>query len=513
DPILPNPFEDHVDKRQLEGRKYQVSEEGPVDGYVKISRCQFTQGFENNGDEVVRPTDTVRLTLSAFPDRWFADLNPIDRTFFSFYIGAWCAGRTVLKKTNCWLQDIAQMAHKDDCVKHSLLALAGTYVFDYLPDMEHKLAAQVHYKKAVILLSLLLGNARQHTPSTRDAEALVAAIALLNMNDAVSEEHWRERKLTPRWLEGARLACRVLDMTNPGHHYRDPLNVQPSDARVGNAVIAGRATILALPMARLNIENTKDGQFAWLLQGSELSTQRIHGGCGMSPSLLHLFSQITHVAAFIHDDPIEYESTAMPLAYKLLDDLKKLCQWYEYEKADGDTRNISIDVHSIRDLLASGHLDAHGAINSGEGMTASTAEAWRFAAIIYLQCRLLRLPRTHPEVLLQASNLAATIRVMPTSGYMFTAQAPFFPVFLLGIVAIEDEHSQCASQWFEAVTQTKCRSSVPPAFAALKEIRQWMAAELTDASLPIPISVSDRYPWWEDVVDHVNEAIGMLCLV
>ncbi|KAF5526323.1 hypothetical protein CGCA056_v003627 [Colletotrichum aenigma] len=509
-----SPFEDHVETRQLEGLNYVRLEKGIVNGYIKLGAPRLAAGHEGDDNRQKSPHNklTVWLRAHQYPDQWFEELHPTDQRFFGFYIVAWCSGRTVLRRTNTWLVDIAQMAYKDNCVKHALLALAGTYVFDYRPLQKYKDMAEYHYKRAVILLSLQLGAARNDSLSDGDMEAVLAAIALLNMNDVVCSEHWRLQKRVPRWLDGARLSCQLLDTSDPGHRYRDPVNIQPSDARVGNAILASRAAIFALPMMPLMLENTKDKQFVWLLQGSELNTSRIHGGCGMSPSLLYQFAQITHLAALTHLDPVDSSFFAGPMALRMLHDLLGLSQWYEFERATGVTK-VKVDVDTIAGLLRSGHLDAHGAINSKEGMTASTAEAWRFAAIIYLQCRLLRLPRNHPDVLCQAANLAATIRVMPTSGYMFTAQAPFFPVFLLGVVAVEEEHSKCALDWFESVTETKCRSSVPPAYEALKKTREWMASNVHDAPLPIPDRIVDRHGWWEDVVDHVSKTSGTLCLV
>jgi hypothetical protein len=47
---------------------------------------------------------------------------------------------------------------------------------------------------------------------------------------------------------------------------------------------------------------------------------------------------------------------------------------------------------------------------------------------------------------------------MPTSGSQFTAQAPLFPVFLLGILATIPEHKAVSSNWFDEVLQTPVRS-------------------------------------------------------
>lgn len=47
---------------------------------------------------------------------------------------------------------------------------------------------------------------------------------------------------------------------------------------------------------------------------------------------------------------------------------------------------------------------------------------------------------------------------MPTQGRLFTAQAPLFPVFLLGVLGLQEEHRETSRQWFEKVIQTPVRS-------------------------------------------------------
>jgi hypothetical protein len=71
---------------------------------------------------------------------------------------------------------------------------------------------------------------------------------------------------------------------------------------------------------------------------------------------------------------------------------------------------------------------------------------------------ILRLPRNNPDVLANLTYLAKCINIMPTSGYNFTAQAPLFPVFLLGMLATVPEHVDVAQTWFESVTSTPVRS-------------------------------------------------------
>ena len=61
-------------------------------------------------------------------------------------------------------------------------------------------------------------------------------------------------------------------------------------------------------------------------------------------------------------------------------------------------------------------------------------------------------------VMQQLDDLARCIEVMPTSGNHFTAQAPLFPVFLLGLAGTIPEHKEVARAWFEQVVETPVRS-------------------------------------------------------
>ena len=55
-------------------------------------------------------------------------------------------------------------------------------------------------------------------------------------------------------------------------------------------------------------------------------------------------------------------------------------------------------------------------------------------------------------------NLEICIRIMPTSGKHFTAQAPLFPVFLLGLLAVVPLHKSTAMSWFDDVVKVPVRS-------------------------------------------------------
>ena len=55
-------------------------------------------------------------------------------------------------------------------------------------------------------------------------------------------------------------------------------------------------------------------------------------------------------------------------------------------------------------------------------------------------------------------DLAACIRIMPTGGPLFTAQAPLLPVFFLGALAVDARHKQASRKWFEDVVSAPVRS-------------------------------------------------------
>ena len=94
---------------------------------------------------------------------------------------AYCAGRTLLPKSNGYLCDIAPMAQKDECVKHALLAMAASYVLDYSPSDSLRARANNHYKKAANLLSGALKDSRSYTVGQE--ESVLATLVLFSHDD------------------------------------------------------------------------------------------------------------------------------------------------------------------------------------------------------------------------------------------------------------------------------------------------------------------------------------------
>lgn len=73
-------------------------------------------------------------------------------------------------------------------------------------------------------------------------------------------------------------------------------------------------------------------------------------------------------------------------------------------------------------------------------------------------------------------RLLRTVEYQPTSGKLFTAQTPLFSVFIGGIVAYKPEDRAVICAWFDPVCKGS-RGNVPPAYAALKQVWDWLDKE------------------------------------
>lgn len=93
----------------------------------------------------------------------------------------YCSGRTLLHKDNFWLADIAPMMARSELVKHSLLSNASGYMLDFTPVETLQVRANMHYKRAVNLLSSALQEIRPYQAGGE--EALIASIILLMGDD------------------------------------------------------------------------------------------------------------------------------------------------------------------------------------------------------------------------------------------------------------------------------------------------------------------------------------------
>ncbi|KAI9151684.1 hypothetical protein HJFPF1_08893 [Paramyrothecium foliicola] len=438
---------------------------------------------------------------------------------FDAHIKNWCPGRTILDDSNLWLKDFARM-HSNDGVRAAIQSLAGIYIYDYMPTDAIRKRVNLRFTQAEARFSQLLNS--PNTPSHENANEIITLSVLLSMQDIILTERRLKKPFIPRWLQGFRHGEHFLQATDQGTRFWDSNNVQTDTLHNAHCIMIGRGIILSQTMmvlpAPANFDPEQEAaRFGWLLYGSPADMYEIHGGCGFCKKLLHVFSRITYCAARLQQ---ERESPFVPVhAEFLLRELSEMRQWskppIEVKKnnplpqgpAAFDWESAKARQSTIQWVRS---LPLGFQVESAKDMTDVTAEAWRIAAMIYLQCRVLRLARNDTGVTQNLGDLARCIEVMPTSGYYFTAQAPLFPVFLLGLTATETRHKQVAEAWFLQVVETPVRSSVPPLYDALQRIWAWMASE-SDFAAPASQSqtqnspIYKRRPWWERLVSRIQE--------
>lgn len=168
-----------------------------------------------------------------------------------------------------------------------------------------------------------------------------------------------------------------MAITDPGYRYWKPCNVQSSAARLSNANMAAYVDIMSQPLTPLT-EQITDNCHPWLLEGQKKETVTINGGTGVSPKLLHIFGQITHLCVMLGKD--EHSRMIVHGA----DGVEKVIIGLR-QRSD-----LSEGYDSPEALLASNRLDNQGQVTTPAEVTDLTAEAWRQAALLYIRCRFYR---------------------------------------------------------------------------------------------------------------------------
>ncbi|KAI0109228.1 fungal-specific transcription factor domain-containing protein [Nemania sp. FL0031] len=444
------------------------------------------------------PRNNVRWLPPNFGS--YANIDVTDRKILEFYTTAICGGRTLLPKTNPWI-DMASVVDGDECARHAALAFSAGYMLDYVPREKLRIRANFHYKRASELLTLALKDPMVHTIGKGDA--VVTALMLLLSDDIVQWELRRSKDMKPRWRCGSKTAKAILDATDPGYRYWRPENVQTTSIRRSNANMCAYVEICALPVTELRIMDF-DKLYTWLLEGSEKEVREIHGGTGVCPKLMHIYAQITQLSARIVKEP---DSPIFPPAANAI--LSQLANFRQ-------TSELSTGYETTKELLDACVLDQDGMVQCAIKVTELTAATWVQAAEIYLYCRFYRLPRYHPKVIHSLSMLLQCVRRMPTKGELFTAQSPFFCIFMAGLVAYREEDRLILDRWYDVVVSGGSgRSSVPPVWEITKAFWRWI--DLQPYAIPTDdvgdhLPLSKRRAWWEDMVRWFLEHYGELSL-
>ncbi|KAF4464582.1 hypothetical protein FALBO_8576 [Fusarium albosuccineum] len=377
-----------------------------------------------------------------------------------------------------------------------------------------------HQRFLMVLPNMEAGIKQRANPRSREvgggSEVITMSIFLSMQNIVLTE--WRLKNPASNcWLEGFKYGEFFLQTTDPG---RLGGKVQYTPRRISQSVIVGQSLVLthsliALPsLAPLEEFN----RFNWLLYGNERDLLEIHGGCGFSRKLLHRISQVTSYAARLQQGPVSTCASITQhdihreqyIYHEQYRELLEMKQWSREGTTWEDMQTRPQTIEWVRSMPDNTIID------SKRDIVDVIAEAWRITAIIYLQCRLLRRPRNHPELVANMTDLAKCVRVMPTSGSYFTPQALLLPVFFLGMLATVPEHQDVSRDWFEKVIQVPIWSSAPSLYQALKRIWSWIDTDIEIPSVPsaLPEHIEERMPWWEHLVSSIGQKEdGVLCFI
>jgi len=97
----------------------------------------------------------------------------------------------------------------------------------------------------------------------------------------------------PKWWHALQVGKQILDASDPGYRYENPLNVQTSTARSYLGSMIAQDSIFSAVVAPLNLDKNCC-PFRWLLEGTEHDVREIKGLIGESSRLLYMVAQITH---------------------------------------------------------------------------------------------------------------------------------------------------------------------------------------------------------------------------
>ncbi|KAL6789475.1 fungal-specific transcription factor domain-containing protein [Trichoderma sp. SZMC 28013] len=423
-------------------------------------------------------------------------MDIMDAKLFKFFAANWCPGQNIRGETNIWRLHFAPMVEYEG-VQSAILSLAAIYLWDYVDDPSEVIGRRwiTRYGMAEDRLKHLLN---KEGPTDAETRELITTASILSIQDITFTERRHKPTNKPRWLTRFE-QCEPFIKSLCGLPWWKTIDRHLPSLHISQIVVVGRGIILPQLMRRLpsDLDLEKEtARFHWLLCGSEESVYEIHGGCGFSRMLLHYISQITFCAAWLHKKP---ESTVFfDVAKYLLRMLVEMKQWSSEHSSWEASKTLPQPIEWIRSTNQ-GYI-----VNTARAMTEATAEAWRIAAIIYLRCRVFGQFRSE-DLEGNLSDLAHCIRIMPTSGYLFTSQAPLLPAFLLTMLGTR-KHRIIAQAWFEGVSTTPVRSNVRPLYQTLIGIRSWICT--------IYHPKKQKRKWWERLVERLNnDEVEMLCLI
>ncbi|CBY00938.1 hypothetical protein LEMA_P020680.1 [Plenodomus lingam JN3] len=389
----------------------------------------------------------------------------LEQILIDFYVNAICPGRTVAAQSNVYVT-LLQKLNTCLSIRFAILSLAAVYIRDFRPgeyDLYHQ--AELYYSSRAI--SALAAQIR----TREDYEGALATSMLLMHQGALNQE---DSPLC--WSCHAN----IFDAIPSG------LFDQHSDTAmfIRTQIILARSAQTSSQLQAASLHSFERSN--WLVDVVPKESQRICGILGVSPELVFLISSINAIAT----------STSTPESFsraqRIESKLKELEQW-------------TLEHQGPR-----------------EEILLATAECFRLATLLYLQCRIygrvsqycqvalrlisFRYTRFHPSILRLSDALQSLLLSLPVKGSLYTAIYPIWPLFIATVTTNSDRRDRL----YQRVVPIRegDKGTLSPVLKRVSGLRVWLAKQEASCQM--------REDWWSELL-HANSSTvvlgsNMLCL-
>jgi hypothetical protein len=374
----------------------------------------------------------------------------MERLLTDFYVNGICPGRTVATQSNGYLS-LLQVAKTCLSTRYALLSLSASYITEYCPSQRQIFQqAELYYStQALQALATQMSNGENY-------DAAVATSMLLMHQGAVNGAE--DSPLD--WSCHANVFS-IIPAELVNYHSEPAMFIR------GQLILARTAqTSTTLQTTHLHTLETQN----WYDGTPPMDAQKICGILGLSPQLLCMISSITTMAT-ASSDP---SSTMYAHLYE--SQLQNLKQWTS--EPQGPEQEV---------ILA-------------------TAEAFRLAALIYLQCRVYGLTRFHPSVLELSDALHIVLLSLPVKGALYTAIYPVWPLFVAAVTVNSDKRDRL----YQRVVPIRegDKNTLPAVLKRVSGMRIWLANQ--------DPMCQRREGWWDEMLSPESSTTALsqnlLCL-
>jgi len=365
---------------------------------------------------------------------WGGDMEAL---LMDFYINGICPGRTLATGSSNTYLNLLQVAETCLSTRYAILSLSASYIGEYLHlDKERYHQAELYYSTQA------LGALMKQISNGENLDAALATSMLLMHHDAVSSAD--DSRLC--WSLHANVFDAIpSEFINPNSDSALFMRTQLVLARTAQDSFTLQNTAIH------SLETTN-----WYEGTPPAEAQKICGITGLSPQLLFLISSVTRLAT---DTKTSENSHKAMYAQLQETQLQNLRQW-------------TSEVGEAREVLL------------------ATGEAFRLAALIYLQCRLYGSTRFSSAVMELNDALTQVLLSIPVKGHLYTAIYPVWPLFVAAVTA----NSEKRDRLYQRVVPIRegDKNTLPSVLKRVSGLRIWLANQ--DGTQ------QRRDGWWDEML-------------